>query len=196
MGHAVTWNDIRSELSDYVKLKAENSKIEFMPGNILQQDGKAEFDAVAAFEVIEHTAHPDQFLKHLTSFIKPGGYLILSTPNGAYCRNNLPCFSDTANKEQFETKQFKPNADGHIFLLWPSELEALAKQCNLNPVMLKTFGTPLSCGHCGIHYLHKFIPHCVLNIVEKATHIFPPFIRNFLSYGLVAVFKKEEYHVA
>jgi hypothetical protein len=50
--------------------------------------GAERFDAVLATEVIEHVAHPDEFLRQLA-----GGVLIVTTPNGAYFRNKLPRFS-------------------------------------------------------------------------------------------------------
>lgn len=40
-----------------------------------------QFDVVAAFEVIEHVLSPVRFLKSCSDLIRPGGLLILSTPN-------------------------------------------------------------------------------------------------------------------
>jgi SAM-dependent methyltransferase len=39
------------------------------------------FDAISAFEVIEHLEEPSAFLNDAVKLLKPGGYLILSTPN-------------------------------------------------------------------------------------------------------------------
>ena len=38
-----------------------------------------QFDVVTLFEVIEHVDSPATFLSHLSSHVKPGGWLVLST---------------------------------------------------------------------------------------------------------------------
>lgn len=51
-----------------------------------------EFDVVVTFEVIEHVEEPQKFLLEILRVLKPGGRLILSTPNGLHSRqpNGLP----------------------------------------------------------------------------------------------------------
>ena len=39
------------------------------------------FDAVCAFQVLEHVAHPREFLEDMITLLKPGGKLILAVPN-------------------------------------------------------------------------------------------------------------------
>ena len=114
-GYRVTWNDLRADLVDYVKLKHEHGDITFAPGNVFEPEFNRAFDCVAVTEVIEHVAHPDDFLKKLPQMVRPGGYVVLTTPNGAYFRNHLPRFSEYADPSVFESVQFKLNADGHIF---------------------------------------------------------------------------------
>jgi 2-polyprenyl-3-methyl-5-hydroxy-6-metoxy-1,4-benzoquinol methylase len=40
------------------------------------------FDAVLITEVIEHVAHPDEFLAKTAALVKPHGSIVLTTPNG------------------------------------------------------------------------------------------------------------------
>ena len=119
MGYHVTWNDLRAELADYVRLKYERGDLDFSPGNAFDLKFDEPFDAVLITEVIEHVAHPDQFLANTARLVRTGGYIVLTTPNGAYFRNTLPRFSDCVDPTIYEGGQFKPNADGHIFLLHP-----------------------------------------------------------------------------
>ena len=131
LGYKVTWNDLRGELIDYVKLKHERGEINFVPGNIFEINIPYKFDAVLITEIIEHVAHPDEFLKKSAHLVKPGGYIVMTTPNGKYIRNSLPKFSDCKNPGIYEKTQFKPDSDGHIFLLYPDEIVTLAADAGL-----------------------------------------------------------------
>jgi len=95
LGYAVAWNDLRTDLSGYVRLKTARTDIEFLPGNLfdLPENLNGTFDAVLATEIIEHVAHPDAFLRRLSDLLAPRGVIVLTTPNGEYFRNTLPRFS-------------------------------------------------------------------------------------------------------
>jgi hypothetical protein len=54
--------------------------------------------------------------------LKPGGIAVMTTPNGLYFKNSLPRFSNCPDPAVFESVQFRPDSDGHIFLLWPDEV--------------------------------------------------------------------------
>ncbi len=157
LGYRVTWNDLRAELADYVRLKHQRGEIRFMPGNLLELEPEPH-DVVLAGEVIEHVAHPDRFLEQLARFTRPGGHVLLTTPNGGYFRNPLPRFSDFADTSAFEAVQFQPDADGHIFLLHPSELHALAGPAGLEVIELRLFSTPLTAGWLGSERLSPWLP--------------------------------------
>lgn len=131
-GYRVTWNDLRAELAGYVQLKHERGHIEYRPGNIFEQGGLPQFDCALVTEIIEHVAHPDHFLAAVAGVVAPGGCIVLSTPNGAFFLNRLPKFSTYADPSAFEKDQFKPDSDGHIFLLHEDELRALAAQAGLS----------------------------------------------------------------
>ncbi|KAI0888435.1 ubiquinone biosynthesis O-methyltransferase [Annulohypoxylon maeteangense] len=58
------------------KLVYINTPIELLPAPKTPEDG---YDVVSIFEVIEHVENPAQFLDRCTPFVKPGGWLVLST---------------------------------------------------------------------------------------------------------------------
>ncbi|KAI0096709.1 ubiquinone biosynthesis O-methyltransferase [Nemania sp. FL0031] len=59
------------------KLRYQNTSIEALPVPASpQQDG---YDIVSVFEVVEHVANPAAFLDRVTPFVRPGGWLVLST---------------------------------------------------------------------------------------------------------------------
>jgi 2-polyprenyl-6-hydroxyphenyl methylase/3-demethylubiquinone-9 3-methyltransferase len=177
MGYHVTWNDLRSELAGFVKLKYEFGEVEFASGNIFDFAVKwaGRFDGILAAEIIEHVAHPDNFLVCLASMLKPGGWLFLTTPNGRYFRNNHPRFSDCADPSVFESTQFKPNADGHIFLLDRDE-------CRMT--------NPLSCGHIKLGHLLNYLPASTVEAVEAATGRLPRALGERINSHIAACLRK------
>lgn len=193
LGYDVTWNDLRSELVDYVKLKYEKGKINFAPGNVFELGFKDKFDVVLVTEIIEHVAHPDDFLSKIAEMIKPGGFIVMTTPNGAYFLNDLPKFSDHPDPSIFESVQFKPNSDGHIFLLYREELYTFAKKTNLNLLETKFYSNFISSGHLKSSLLLPFIPKALLNLFEKIVQKSPLFIKKKISTGIAAVFQKTNY---
>ncbi len=45
------------------------------------------YDGIVSVEVVEHLYDPDQFLKNLYGAVRPGGFLILTTPYHGYIKN-------------------------------------------------------------------------------------------------------------
>lgn len=119
----------------------------------LSRDTLGTFDLVIACEVIEHVAHPGDLLARLATLLAPGGRLLVTTPNGAHFRNTLPTLRDAGDVEEMERRQFKPDADGHLFLLTPDELYDLATEAGLHVERLDTWGLPPLTGHAGLRLL-------------------------------------------
>ena len=190
MGYDVTWNDLRQDLAGYVRLKHEKGLLSFAPGNVFELSFPALFDAVLITEIIEHVAHPDKFLESIAKLVKPGGVVIVTTPNGAYVRNKLPKFSDCADPSVFETVQFRPNSDGHIFLLHPEELTLLAHRAGLLTETTCLFNSPLTNGHLKLAPLLRLLPSRAVHVLEEwMTHI-PHSLRRKLSIHMAARLRK------
>ena len=186
MGYHVTWNDLREDLADYVRLKHERGGIEYAPGNAFELKFPAPFDAVLIAEIIEHVAHPDEFLRKAAHLVKPGGYIVMTTPNGAYFRNPLPKFSECADPSVFESVQFKPNGDGHIFLIHPDEIQPLASQAGLEVEEIALFNNPLTNGYMKMEHALRLLPRGFVNRLESATQHLPgPSRRKFMVHMAV-----------
>lgn len=67
------------QIAKAAKEAAGLENVEFIEGELKQ--GKAEFDLVTCFEVIEHIPDEQEFAKRLYSQLKPGGKLVLTTPS-------------------------------------------------------------------------------------------------------------------
>jgi len=168
-GYNVVWNDLRAELEGYVRLKHESGAISYLPGNVFDLADEASFDAVVIAEIIEHVAHPDEFLSKVAKMVKPGGVIVMTTPNGAYCLNSLPKFSDCADPSQFEANQFKPDGDGHIFLIHPDEVYRLGEKAGLLVEQHLLFTNLLTAGHRKTSYILALLPWNLAMMQEKAS---------------------------
>jgi 2-polyprenyl-6-hydroxyphenyl methylase/3-demethylubiquinone-9 3-methyltransferase len=177
LGFDVTWNDLRAELADYVRLKYERGKIGYAPGNAFELDFPALFDAILITEIIEHVAHPDDFLSKAAALVRPGGCIVMTTPNGGYFKNPLPKFSECADPAVFESIQFKPNGDGHIFLLHADEIEPLARRAGLSVEKIVLFTNPLTAGHVKTELLLKVLPRGIVRCAERLTEFLPDVVK-------------------
>ena len=190
LGFEVTWNDLRAELADYVRMKYERGKIEYAPGNVFELNFSAPFDAVLMTEVIEHVAHPDEFLAKIAALVRPGGCIVMTTPNGGYFKNRLPKFSECADPAAFEAMQFKPNADGHIFLLHTDEIEPLARRAGLSVEKIVLFTNPLTTGHVKTESLLRIIPRSLVRLGESASAALPAALQKKTMFEIGARFRK------
>ena len=66
----------RKDPSLHGKLSYRQSSIEALE---VPQDDKDRYDVVSLFEVIEHVDEPAAFLERVRPFVKPGGWLVMST---------------------------------------------------------------------------------------------------------------------
>jgi 2-polyprenyl-3-methyl-5-hydroxy-6-metoxy-1,4-benzoquinol methylase len=173
MGYEVTWNDLRGELVDYVRLKHEHGKLHFAVGNAFELQFPRPFDAVLISEIIEHVAHPDEFLARVAALLRPGGYVVMTTPNGGYFRNRRPRFSDCPDPSVYEAVQFRPDSDGHIFLLHVDEVRQLAASAGLRVDRLQLFTNSLTNGHVKLGRALKVLPRSFVERVERLTQRLP-----------------------
>lgn len=191
-GFDVTWNDLRSDLEGYVRLKWEHGTVRYAPGNAFDLRFPRPFDLVLITEIIEHVAHPDEFLRTVASLVRPGGYVLLSTPNGGYFLNRLPRFSDTVDASQYEAIQFQPDASGHIFLLHEDELAPLATTAGLVVREVRLFTNTLTNGHLKTSMLHRVLPSRVIAGVERGTRRLPRALVRRLHTAMAVLLQRAE----
>jgi 2-polyprenyl-3-methyl-5-hydroxy-6-metoxy-1,4-benzoquinol methylase len=170
-GYHVTWNDLREDLIPYVRAKHERGDVRYAAGNVFELEFAEGFDLVLATEIIEHLAHPDRFVARLATLVRPGGSIVLTTPNGSYWRNKLPRFTECANPEQFEQFQFKPDADGHIFLFSADDIRLVAADAGLVVETASLFTNPLTRGALRLDRLLPYVPEPVVRLGERITAV-------------------------
>lgn len=172
-GYRVTWNDIIGEREGYVALKYESGSVTYAAGNIQDLQLAEPVDAAVLTEVIEHVAHPDQFLASVARLVKPGGWIFLSTPNGQYFRNWLPRFSEWEDFAALEQRQFQPDGDGHIFALWPDELRTISAAAGLVVRDLRFCSNPIISGSRPLSVIRNRAPLPALLALDRVTRRVP-----------------------
>ena len=91
------------------------------------------FDAVTLFEVLEHLVEPHGALKELREWIRPGGILVLETPNAGHID------AITTKSEYLAVHPFE-----HINAFSPASLTGIARNAGFHPVH-RQYGYTSSC---------------------------------------------------
>jgi SAM-dependent methyltransferase len=67
---------------------------------------RSSFDSVVSFETIEHVAEPDRFVAECARVLRPGGLLIVSTPNRELWSPRSPKPLQRHHVREFNRKEF------------------------------------------------------------------------------------------
>ena len=77
--------DVSGEAIDYARARYGGGNVDFAVGDLQRlENADAEFDAVVAFEVIEHLPQPERFVAEARRVLKPDGVLLVSTPRSEH----------------------------------------------------------------------------------------------------------------
>ena len=97
------------------------------------------FDAIMALEIIEHLENPRKFLRQCFKLLKPGGMMLLSTPNA-----DSPV--SRAMMIRFGTFQWFTDEDyssyGHITPVTQWQLAKMAEESGFQEIRKSSFGAP------------------------------------------------------
>lgn len=80
-GYSVTGLDVNARALSYAKRKTRGTLVR---SSVFGFEPKDRFAAAGAFDVMEHVADDEGFLRRCRSFLVPGGYLFLTVPAGMY----------------------------------------------------------------------------------------------------------------
>ena len=86
------------------------------------------FDVVTCIEVLEHLLRPDHAVAEALRVLRPGGRLVVSTPNVAYWRLRANLLFGLWNPAGDELARERPWRDPHIRFFTPRTLERMLRQ--------------------------------------------------------------------
>ena len=141
-GSGALWHVLRPAFARYVGVdlvRYENFPLdaEFVTGNLDNgplplADDYAE--VVASVETIEHLENPRAFMRQLARVVKPGGVVIVSTPNQLSLLSKLTLIV----KNQFNAFQEAPGLyPAHLTALLEIDLLRIARECGLTEAAIR-----------------------------------------------------------
>lgn len=168
-GHEVWAMDIRQQFLDYAASRYEKGNVNFICGNAMEVELDKQFDLIFANQIVEHLIYPLEFTQRLVKFLKPGGTLVMTTPNGDYIKNSLPSYSELGEVQQYVDRQFSFDGDGHFFAYRCGELKQIFAQAGLQEVTASCFETPFISGHMKVRYAHSLLSQRFLSQLDRLT---------------------------
>ena len=185
-GHKVWAMDIRQPFLDYAASRYEKGDIHFVCANAMEIDLEQRYDLIFANQIVEHLVYPVEFTKRLKGWLKPGGSLVMTTPNANYMKNSLPTFSELGDPQQYSHLQFTADADGHFFAYLGQELESVFEQAGFAHISVEYFESPVISGHMKVRHLHPILPTSVLRVLDRLV-LRTPICGKRLAHQLMAI---------
>ncbi len=130
------------------------------------------FDTIVCLEVIEHVIDPNNLLININRILRPGGRLIISTPNVQWIYHILRLCLGNSPKTSFgDTENFD---GGHLHYFTFMELESILKLYN--------FKIEKKIGVYDVRY----------DLIKRILKLFGIMSRNIFSSGIIISCKKSE----
>ena len=141
-----TLSDINDKRLEELKKSVNDSRVQTMKIDVddLPDEAQGSFDAVLMIALIEHLIDPLQAMQNIRKLLKPGGFVIILTPNIAkYTRRIkllLGQFPSTASKSEGLTKYSGKPVDlydeGHLhYFTYGSLSSMLLQRCGYTKVV-------------------------------------------------------------
>ncbi len=191
LGYKVYGFDVNPAFIEYSKMKYEKGDIEWFCSNIdTLEFPKESLDLAIAGELIEHCAYPEDIVQQILSYVRPGGVLIVTTPNGSRLKTNLPTFRQVSRREQrkiFEERQFGPAGEDHLFLFRINEVHDILPP-NAKIIEVGYVGGTLLVNQYSYPWLRVFSVRTMETIIRFAASL--PVLNSKTFHNIYAVIQK------
>ncbi len=124
------WTAVGVEISSWAVEEGKRNGLDICQGSLLDARFPLDhFDAVSMFDVLEHLSAPRQYVSEICRILKPGGVLVVETPNvdGFFTKNVYKQDADLV----------KPRA--HICLYGPESARRLFEPAGFREYRIMTF---------------------------------------------------------
>jgi 2-polyprenyl-3-methyl-5-hydroxy-6-metoxy-1,4-benzoquinol methylase len=190
-GYRVVAMDLRNSFLRYLLLKHERGDVRCVTASVADFPFKAaSFDVVLLGEILEHVAYPEKLLSQAAGLLNPGGIMIATTPNGERWHVGLPTLSAAKDREILTSRQFQPDADGHLCLLTKRELSMLARDAGLRVVTHAFLQTPWVTGRLRFRHVGRFLPVKIRLLLDRLT-LRIDWLSPFVSEGQLFIAQRE-----
>jgi 2-polyprenyl-3-methyl-5-hydroxy-6-metoxy-1,4-benzoquinol methylase len=155
-GLRVSLLDVRQTNIEYARARHERGEVSFhvgFLGDAVPPD--SDYDVVVCTEVLEHVVAPAELLSSLARKARPGGAIVLTTPNADYILSKLPTFAAAPQQVIDTTEPNSLDGDAHRFLYTREELIALLRGIGLRFAEHGYFLPAWVEGHAKTRYLHQ-----------------------------------------
>ncbi len=166
-GHRVTAVDLRPDFLTYAQSRHTHGEVRFMQANALEESVPGQYDLIYANQLVEHLVYPQRLLDRLRINLRPGGRIVVTTPNGDYVRNTLPSYRELGDPGKWEHLQFSADGDGHFYAYLAEELVELFNGTGLQNVKVTFFESPMISGHMKVRHVHRFAPVGALRALDR-----------------------------
>jgi 2-polyprenyl-3-methyl-5-hydroxy-6-metoxy-1,4-benzoquinol methylase len=155
-GYRVTLLDIRRESIEYARARYERGDVTFFVGPLSADLPPAnDYDLALCTEVLEHVSAPGKLIGLLRDKLRPGGSLLVTTPNADYVLNRLPSYGTAAQNAIDGAEPDSMDGDAHRYLYTRAELVALVRGAGFSIERVGFFSPFWLEGHLKTRHLHR-----------------------------------------
>ncbi len=127
----------------YAILKHERGHIAPITGDALHMPlTDASADVMILAEVLEHIPDPHRVLTEMHRIIKPGGTIVVTTPNAGYIGEALPDYKEGLKPA---TDELGPDGAHHLYAFSHRSISKLASSVGLKAVAVGYVGSIIHC---------------------------------------------------
>ncbi len=125
-GFNVTGVELNPAFLDYARHR-EDIAVSWVCADLMQFQSERLFDAAVMGELVEHSGVPERLIAAAMRLVRPGGLLVLTTPNGQRLRQSLPTFARwvEAHPDRANKPFLGPGGEHHEYLFSRVELAIL-----------------------------------------------------------------------